>query len=200
MRHSTFFGLTAMIGLGVCTWLLTSFVVGVMYPAKSVRAAQVVQAAQDNPARIFEQVKAVPNDPNPLPAQPKGVHAPTSVANFHLHRMSATVRGNVVRVSAAVALFDRRPNVSYVWVLRAYDPQKNIVFERYYDDQVFRINPGLDVDPTFDDAFPLGPGSFRVTLSLYELFPGSGLPRLKADRAAARSQEILRGVQQVRIF
>lgn len=175
MRRRTSAKLAILVALGICSSLTTSLVIDLGHPTKAAQvpndhSVTTVQMATNAPAAALNAM------------QNGGARIPT-VASFRMRGMDVAMVGDVVRVSAAVWGVDNRPSVSYIWTLRVYDTNGTAVLEQHYDKQVFSPPVGQEMTPTFDDAFQLAPGRYKVSLTLYELSRAFGVEKLKASDA-----------------
>lgn len=192
--RQTFLKLGMVVALGVCTSLVTSVLINL---SRSTKAGQLPPQSPKAKAEAKVLVREGIRPPVQN-APPNNRLALKTLATFMLRDISISTNGPVVKVSAGLSFFDARPNIFYVWSLHAYTEDKMVVFERFYDKQIFGPPPnGEQANPTFDDAFELAPGKYSVVLSLYEISPRFGLANLK-DKNAER-QRVWSGGQDITV-
>jgi hypothetical protein len=97
--------------------------------------------------------------------------------------MTTTVEGNQVHISATARLFQTDPDNRYHWSLFVLSPDfKTRYIRTDYNDQVFSIPLGKDVEPTFDETVTLLPGSYQIQVVLHRFRVGFEPETLKDDK------------------
>ena len=96
-----------------------------------------------------------------------------------------------VTVSAQATLFNRDSGRRYLWSLFITDEEtEETLVRRDYDEQVFTVEPGRFVHPTFTENLPLPPARYRVELVLHKI-EADAEPFDLQDDAAERASRIL---------
>lgn len=174
----------AGLALGACG--LTSGIMARYASAKS-------SAKENSGAReLTTKVVRLKGEAGALPPLPAGeVPRPVrKAASWSLRSHSIEVVGREVRVSASVALMDRRPIPNlYLWRLRAFQGEDGpLVLDRPYKGQMFEIDPSGEMNPTFAESIELPPGRYHIRLNLYGVPKGYDLAELNDnDRTWASS-------------
>jgi hypothetical protein len=181
MRHALRSGACASVVLAVCTSPLATAVLA--QTGSEQRPKMTVTGGR----RLGEHAERKRGNPAP------------PVAEFHLRSMDVASKPNGVSVSMAVDIFDTRANVTYLWKLRvtALDPKK-VIWERLYDNQMFKFANGANAHPTFAETVQLPAGDYRAEVTLYEIPDGFRLEALK-DKATSKGQTVLRGVRKMAV-
>ncbi len=184
MHTSTILKLLGLVGIGVCTSLITSSLIkkgraqeiDTTPVGRTIRADGVQQIAGDAP-RTLEPTVA-----------------------FALERVKIRANGGHVVVSAAVRIKETRPNVVNLWSLRVYDATGTTkLSERHYLDETFVTTAHQNTNPTFDETFALHPGRYIVQFLLYTIPANYDVAGL-ADEATARSFISVAGAGAVTIL
>ncbi len=178
-----------LAGLALATWAITSGIMARYASAKS-------SAKENSGARgfttketkvVLPNGKAVATPPLPAGEVPRPVK---KAASWSLTSHNVDVVGREVRVSASVALMDRRPIPNrYLWRLRAFQGEDGpLVLDRPYKGQMFEIHPSGEMNPTFAESIELPPGRYSIRLNLYSIPKGYDLAELNDnDRTWASS-------------
>lgn len=207
MRTSFALKLAGIAALGVALSLATMSMMaqGRANAQKGKRAAGVVQQPHGGVGiRLEGEPKASQEAPTPdtgkAIAPTRGVPIPiTPTAHFSRKSFAVESQGRDVVVDATLDMNDTRAESRFFWSLRVIDPQNKdaALFERVYADQEFTIPVDEVVSPTFNEHFRLGPGSYRVELSLSRTTPNE-----VADinnPAWLKSRRVLNMTQQIEI-
>lgn len=148
-------------------------------PGREPEAAVEVEIDRGIPVRVDGepiQVPPVANDP--------------SIASYTMKSLEVQAVKNKVHIVASAHIRDTRPNMRFVWSVRALSPAKQgaVVFEKLYDNQVFALPENQELSPTFEDilVLPLPKGTYLIEVSVFLVTPGKGLagvrnPELKED-------------------
>lgn len=174
---SSFSKFAALTALGVCSFSLSSFIVG----AIRTRAQPADATGANNPDDLSIEIVEQHRD-RPARSRLKRVGASATI-----RRASIDANGKNVHVAAEAILRDPRPGTTFVWAVRVTDPDDgSVLFERVYDHQAFRLPPSGVMSPTFEDvlAVPLPRGLYTVEVFTYGIPPDIGLEALRIPRIA----------------
>ena len=183
------------VALG-CACLVTWFVTrSLMAQVRGKRAVGTAAIAPSYPIAGKTAVTLPAGTPPPAQVQlPPGLTAlpaePT-IFEMRLTGYRQTLVGNQLRVETSVDITDRRPGMSYVWVLTASpgggpvgEPIGPPTIKRVYDHQMFDVAATGQGSPTFSETIELPSGRHFVQVALYVFRKGEDLSFLDDPQAA----------------
>jgi hypothetical protein len=168
-------------------WLASALAILVGLTGARAVPALILRAAapeQPPPVRVVQGplevvamgARAVPGAEAPAGEVPEGLLGHMSWVAFDAH-----AEGRTAVIAGKAAIYDADGS-HFVWSVRVFGtgPDKALVHERHYDDQVFWLDAGNTfAAPSFAERLPLPPGRHRVVLSLYAVAPDFDFRRLK---------------------
>lgn len=188
MRRSLVGKLAFLALLAFVTSVVTKeVIIGAQAPAGN--PAQPLAPAEDLPKSTVVTTKAVSaKDPAPkVHDYDNFTPHPSQTGHCAMREMKVWATGTVVHVLAKAFIFDKRPNISYVWELRVYQlPGEALLSSKFYDHQMFKIFEPHVLQPTFEEAFELPPGKYNIAVLAHGLPEGSGVARLQDKNFARR--------------
>lgn len=190
MNARTSIKLVGVAGLGLATFLATTLWVRGSSARTREEPASSAQAPETATLRMF----------------PVGtVELPTPsdeyVASFVMQSFQLNTSANVIQVAAQASLEDRRPNPQYIWALKILAKSSDeVLFEKWYDDQIFSVPSGVVTEPMFADEIklPLPEGDYRAALVIYSVPQDTGVIGL-SDPVVAQQFECTRGLSAFRL-
>jgi hypothetical protein len=185
MRYTRFGKLTALVVLGITSYVVTSML---MTPGGTVAATPpVAEASQDPPPStdVVTQVDgnfsitfgAAENPPNGAPddAADSGYRPIVSGGNG---LSSVQVHGNTVHIKGTGTVRESRSDMKYIWAVRVLDPDdhKTQLFEKLYFDHILTVPESNELDEEFEDELeiPLEAGKYDLQFTWYAIPPDSG--------------------------
>jgi hypothetical protein len=136
------------------------------------------------------------NQDVPAALAPRKYLSETPISSVAMKNFTVEARGATVSVSADFEMTDRRDEISYLWRLRAVPADGGETISHVYADQIFQVDPIRQVNPKFQEAFELRPGTHTIELSLYSFKKGTDLGFLN-DEEMASSCERARGRRKI---
>jgi hypothetical protein len=214
MRVSTLSKVGILAGLALCTFVVTSTIVGQTAANRKKATARqtttrnraVEPGAQPGLVDTVVTPKSAPFEgpaagglDGRLDARNDAIH-PNLTSQGSLDLMNAAAAGGKVNIAVKVTLYETSPAYSYLWSLRVYDGSENpkLLSEYYYRDQIFDFPLREKFHPTFSESIDLQPGTYTVQVFLHRIKKGFDLARL-ADENVRRPTVYLSPMSKVRI-
>jgi hypothetical protein len=160
--------------LALATVAITSALLSRRSRAQSRPAAAAARAVPGAPAirQVMVNRPGGPRAAGLLAAGPQGAQDPSVRMVGRFHRVKVRAVGRRALIEAGAELYERDPGKRYVWVLRLIGPRpdRRVLSERVYRDQVFTLPVGQQqASPTFSDAIELPPGRHLIRVELHEV-------------------------------
>lgn len=196
MKRGVILKVVGLMALVAITIPVTSSLMG---QVRSRRTTRVAQSNTTIPATLDEHtfVRGVVDDVDDNFKLSENTRRQSSHV-IALRKMSASVTGRQVSVFAKIQIFDRRPDMQYLWGMQVLTPAKQIVFEKLYDEQIFsKTEP--EAAPTFGEQVELAPGTYTVRVVLFAIPSNFDITTLQ-DEAVEKAYVAVGGRQQVTVL
>lgn len=141
-----------------------------------------IQAHPQDAGRVVPGGATARIDPGATRPPAPGQMPSPSLRRMHFRQMDVVTVGQRVAVTGAAEVYETVPGNLYVWLLRIYsgDDQKPLLKEHHYANRAVIVPQGVDtMSPTFEDAFELPPGVYKVELTIYCVAPGFPFDKLQ---------------------